>query len=145
MASRRLERVAARVQEELGRLLLREARDERLSSVSVTGVRMTPDLQIAHIHYVIIGEKADAAASRGEIEYVLDKANAFLRTALAERLDLRRAPELKFHYDESLERGARIEALLTELREAGEMGDVEPEEDDADETSTTSEPWPGTT
>ncbi len=49
-----------------------------------------------------------------------------LRRMLAEQVNLRRVPQLRFHYDESLERGMRMEALLKRLREEGQMGDEPP-------------------
>lgn len=141
--SHRLERIAEQIQQELAALFLREVKDDRLAAVSVTGVRVSPDLALAHVHYVILAVEDEAL--RREVARSLERASGFLRTTLAQRLKLRHMPALQFHFDASLERGLRMETLLSDLRERGEMGEPaapddadsgeevdEPEDDDAD-------------
>lgn len=120
MPSHRTERVASQIQQELSRLLLTEAKDPRLSAVSITDVDVTPDLQQASVYYVLFGDE-----DRGRVAKGLEKAAGFLRTSLGQRVQLRHTPDLRFIYDDSLERGNQMEKLLDELRDAGEMGDAD--------------------
>ena len=119
--SLRLQKVAEQLQQEIAKLLLRESKDPRLNAVSITGVRVSPDLQIAHVHYVILGDSLER--DRRPTEAALEKARGWLRTEVGRRVRLRRSPELKFHYDDSLQRGEDMERKLAELRAQGEMGD----------------------
>lgn len=108
MAERRQERVAHLLQAEMARLLLHEVRDPRLRDVTVTGVRITPDLRSARL-YVRTLAGADAA---GPALVALTKATPFLRGAIARALGLRVVPELRFEYDTLPDRARRVEELL---------------------------------
>jgi ribosome-binding factor A len=111
--SYRQQRVADFIQEQLAELLMREARDPRLSAITVSAVEVSPDLRQAHIYFSLIG---DAAAVK-EAQRGLDHASGFLRRVLASRLQLRVVPTLTFHHDKSLETGSRIEELLHQIEE----------------------------
>lgn len=111
MASRRQRRVAQQIHRELGQLLMREVRDPRLAEVTITEVRVTPDLLLARIYFSVLG---DAEADR-EALTALERAGGYLRTQLAERLRLRFVPELVFQLDKSAEYGRRIEELLDQI------------------------------
>ena len=111
MASRRQRRVAQQIHRELSQVLMREVRDPRLSEVTITEVRVTPDLLLARIYFSVMGEtEAERAALAA-----LERAGGFLRTQLAERLSLRFMPELTFLLDKSAEYGRRIEELLDQI------------------------------
>jgi ribosome-binding factor A len=84
--------------------------DPRLETVTITGCRLTADLQLASIYFrVYVGGNPD------EAKVGLEKAAGFLKRKLGQELDIRRVPELRFFYDESIERGSRIEELLYKL------------------------------
>ena len=121
--SKRTERVADLIRRELADILMNRMRDPRLGFVSVTGVEVSPDLG----HAVVYLSSLDGAEKRAEIIKVLSYAVPFLRRELAPRLGLREVPTLRFIYDESIERGARIEDLLRKIK------DGEPMPDDGDE------------
>lgn len=90
-----------------------QMQDPRLSGVTVTAVKMSGDLQLASVYFRVYdeGETAIAEAQAG-----LDSAAGFLRHRVAQAVpDLRRVPALRFFYDESIERGSRIESLLSKL------------------------------
>lgn len=106
----RAERVADQIREELRSLLEYEAKDPRLGFLTLTRVRVTSDLQTAHVHYT-----TPEAAQRRETSRGLDRAAPFLRRELALRLRLRHTPELRFHYDVALEKQERVEQLLEEI------------------------------
>ena len=111
MPTRRQERVSELIHRELSRLLLREVRDPRLAEMTITEVRVTPDLLLARIYFTVLGgAEAEKAALTG-----LQSASGYLRTQLAGRVSLRLAPELVFEVDRSAEYGRRIDQLLDEI------------------------------
>jgi len=111
MATRRQRKVADLIQEELSDIIARRVRDPRVEGVTITGVRVSPDLRYAEVYFSQFGDdEARQSALAG-----LTAAAGFMRHELAPRLDLRYTPELRFHVDRSWEEGARIDALLEEI------------------------------
>ena len=107
----RPERVADQIRGELASLLTREVHDPGVGFVTLTRVRVTPDLQQAHVYYTALGDEK----SRRDTERALARATGFLRRQIGARLRLKRTPELTFHYDESIAGQDRIEQLLSEI------------------------------
>src|SRR3954464_89762 len=108
----RPDRVADQIRSELAMLLVREVHDPGIGFVTLTRVQLSPDLQQARIRYTALGDdKARTATARA-----LERATPFLRRQIGSRLRLRRVPELKFDYDESVAEQDRIEQLLSEIR-----------------------------
>ena len=110
-------RVGERIREELSLLLLRKVNDPGLSPVTVTEVSVTPDLRIAHVNYSALVPPGERPA----VAKALRRSSGFLRRELGHLLGLRYAPELQFHYDDSFDRGARIDAILRDIP-AGKEG-----------------------
>jgi ribosome-binding factor A len=108
----RPERVADQIRGELALLLTREVHDPGIGFVTLTRVRVTPDLQQAHVYYTALGDEK----SRRNTEKALARATGFLRRQIGARLRLKRTPELTFHYDESIAGQDRIEQLLSEIQ-----------------------------
>jgi ribosome-binding factor A len=100
-------RVAEQIQRSLSELLRREVRDPRLGLVTLTEVRMSPDLSYATVYYSVLG--SDPAVS----QQILDTAAGFLRGALGRSLGLRHSPEIRFVVDELIEQGAHLSALIS--------------------------------
>ena len=97
-----------------------ELRDPRLSpasAVGITGVEVSGDLSVAKIYIDVLTE----SLRRADVLAALTSGGGRIRSKLSERLDLRRIPELRFMADEAITRGARVEAILTELRDGGEL------------------------
>jgi ribosome-binding factor A len=119
MATRRQRRVSELIHRELSMLLMRGVRDPRLSDITITEVRVTPDLLIARIYYTVLGdpEKEKEAAA------ALESANGYLRTQLAGHVRLRLMPELIFQLDRSAAYGRRIDELLAQIAESEEPQD----------------------
>ena len=109
----RPERVGQLVQELLGELFARGMRDPRIGLVTITGVKMSPDLREARVYYAVHGD----AEQRKQTAKGLEKAKGFLRREIALHLKLRVTPEIHFKYDEAIDRGARIEQLIREVHE----------------------------
>ena len=102
------ERVASDMQRELGNILLLEAKDEDFKHVTITACEVTNDLSFAKIQFTTLD-------NREKVLHDLNNAAGFFRSKLAERLDIRHTPELKFIYDESIEYGQKIEKIIEEL------------------------------
>lgn len=100
-------RVAEQIQRSLSELLRREVRDPRLGLVTLTEVRMSPDLSYATVYYSVMGGDATVA------QQILDTAAGFLRGALGRSLGLRHSPEIRFVVDELIEKGAQLSALIS--------------------------------
>lgn len=117
----RARRIGDRILEELAVLLHREVADPRLTMVTVTAVDVDRELAFATIYVTATGSEE----RREEVLQALEGARGFLRKELTARINLRSFPQLRFSWDASQERGARIEELLEMLdKERGEQGDV---------------------
>ena len=117
-------RVAQRMQEELAAVLPR-LRDPRVAGVVVTRIELSDDLSFARIFVRagLLAEKPDEAGKRTFLKG-LTSAMPRVRREVAESLNLQKAPELRFVYDEGAEHANRVEAILREI--AGEEGPGEP-------------------
>ena len=105
----RIERVNNLIRQEISQLLQRQIKDPRLSSfIAVTEVDTSPDLRYAKIFVSCISSDEE----KQEILSTLATASGFLRNELTRRLRLRRIPELSFHWDDSIERGAHLLELI---------------------------------
>jgi len=110
-------RVAEEFRHELGALLARGLKDPRITGfITVTGAKMSPDLREVAVYVSIHGEPAE----RDRTLEGLRAAAGFLQREVARSLRLRHTPHLRFVYDESVERGDRIERLLREARRKDE-------------------------
>jgi ribosome-binding factor A len=110
---KRPERVAQMVQELLGEVFARGMRDPRIGLVTITGVKMSPDLREARVYWTVHGDPEQ----RKHTAKGLDNARGFLRREIAAELKLRVTPDLHFTYDEAIDRGERIEQLIREVHD----------------------------
>ena len=110
--SNRPRRVAGLLQKELAILIQQELADPRVKDITLTAVEMSRDLSNARVFITSMS----GAESAKEAVGALNKAASFLRKHLRGRLDLRGVPNLKFVYDESVERGANLSALIDRAR-----------------------------
>ena len=121
--SRRADRVAAAIREEVAGFLNEGVKDPRITGfVTVTGVDVTPDLRQARVYVSVMGSETDRAST---FEGLASLAS-HLRPKLARALRLRFAPEIEFRPDASIERAARIDTLLSQIRHAERPVDEEP-------------------
>jgi ribosome-binding factor A len=107
----RVERIQEQIREEVSQMLATEVRDPGVGLVTVTRAKVTGDLSLTRIYWTILGD----AAERKKTVKALERATGFVRHLLAERLGLRRVPEVKFIYDESVAAQSRIEEILLEI------------------------------
>jgi ribosome-binding factor A len=105
----RANRVAEQVQRTLAEMLRRDVRDPRLKPVTITHVKMSPDLSHAWVYFELLtGDSHDPLQRE-----ILDEAAGYLRGPLGRALRLRIAPHIHFQPDEELERGHRLDDLIT--------------------------------
>jgi len=125
--SLRQKRVAQLIKTEVSSILQTRVRDPEIGFVTVTHVEISPDLRHAKVFVSVLAGSVERERSMR----ALRRAEAFVRTELAQALELRYAPEVVFVYDASVERAARIFQLLAEIERAREREkseeDAEPE------------------
>ncbi|SDY70443.1 ribosome-binding factor A [Evansella caseinilytica] len=109
----RANRVGEQIKKELTEIIQRELKDPRIGFVTVTAVEVTGDLQQATAYITVFGDEDQ----RAKTLQGLAKATGFIRSEIGQRIQLRKTPELTFKFDESIERGNRIEELLRKLND----------------------------
>jgi ribosome-binding factor A len=109
----RPERVGQEIQAAIGDLLARGMlRDPRIGYITITGVKVSPDLRVARVFYSMIGSEQE----RAETQKGLDAAKGFVRREVTSAVNLRVSPEIFFTFDESVGEGDKIDRLLREVR-----------------------------
>jgi ribosome-binding factor A len=129
----RSRRIAEQVQRTVSQLLLREVRDPRLKPMTVTHVKVSPDLTHVWVKYTLLAGDSHDALQRE----ILDEAATYLRGPLGRALRLRLAPTLHFAPDEELEAGNRLDDLIAravreDQQKSGSDPDFRPEESGSD-------------
>lgn len=110
----RPQRVGDQIQRELGDLLTRELRDPRIGLVTITAVDVSPDCSHAVVYFTCLDPAHAPEAMAG-----LKRAAGFLRSQIARRIRMYTTPELRFAYDDSIERGDRIARLIDRVAGTG--------------------------
>jgi ribosome-binding factor A len=113
----RARRLGEQIQRELGELLRRDVKDERIGNVTITAVSVTGDLRTARVYYLVFGKDGpDPKVQKG-----LESAAGFLRNALSKSLMIRYTPTLSFELDTSIEHGVRLTQLIDSVKKADEQ------------------------
>jgi ribosome-binding factor A len=110
--SARTDRVGEEFREILAEEILR-LKDPRVGFVTVTGVRVAPDLRRAWVYYTSMGDDRARAGTRA----ALRSARPHLRSVIGRQVRLKVLPDLEFEEDRSIESGERIDALIRRLNE----------------------------
>ncbi|MBU2540991.1 MAG: 30S ribosome-binding factor RbfA [Candidatus Omnitrophica bacterium] len=113
----RLERVASEIKKEISLILSQELRDPRLGFVTITRVKMSPDLREAWVYFSVLADKAKQEDSLK----VLSGAAGYIRRLIGQRLRLRFNPEIKFKFDKSIAYSIEIEERIRELKDEKEQ------------------------
>lgn len=108
----RSDRVGSQIHRELAELVRTELKDPRIGMVGIHEVEVTRDLSVAKVYVGLLTGGADEA--RASVK-ALNQAAAFLRKELGRRMLMRSVPEIRFIYDDSVERGLRMSQLLRGL------------------------------
>lgn len=109
----RAERVGQEIHAAIADMLTRGLlRDPRIGFITVTGVKMSPDLRVARVYYSMLGTDAE----RKDTQEGLEAAKGFVRREVSSRLKLKFSPEIYFAWDESVSEGDKIDRLLREVK-----------------------------
>ncbi len=104
------ERVASDMMKEISKILLTEIKDEDLKNVTITYATVTNDLSFAKVYFTTLDDY-----KRDKVIRDMNNAAGFFRSELADRLQVRHIPEIKFVYDESIEYGKKIEDIIDKI------------------------------
>ena len=112
----RMERVARQVQMALADVLIGGLKDPRYSPVTVTHVRVSPDLRHADVRFLPLGQQGDP----DELEKILNAAAGYLQRELGHRIRMKFTPRLRFHVDVEGEQALAMNELLGRIRYASD-------------------------
>ncbi len=115
MASVKIERLNHAFQEEISMILMNEVKDKDIKFVTITGVETTSDLSYAKVYYTVLDDE-----KRKSTQEALDGAASFIRTKLAERVEVRHTPELRFIFDSSIDYGNHIDEIIDNINKKEE-------------------------
>ncbi|MBU8910938.1 MAG: 30S ribosome-binding factor RbfA [Desulfobacterales bacterium] len=104
----RAERISGKIQHAITELLSRKMQDPRIEMATISGVEVTPDLRVAHVYITVFGDKK-------RISEVLDgfkDSKGFIKKRIAPKLGLKYMPDLKFVYDDSFDKAAKMDELI---------------------------------
>jgi len=104
------EKVASLIVQEISKILLTEVQDKDLKNVTITYATCTNDLSFAKIYFTSLDD-----SNKEKIIKDMNNASSYFRKLLADRIEIRHIPELKFIYDESIAYGAKIEKIIEEI------------------------------
>ena len=108
----RMDRINEMMKREIGKIIHQELNDPRFQFVSVTFVRVSPDLQNATVGFSFLGDKTQVETVRKALEH----AGGLVRRLISQRIDLRHTPRIEFVYDPSLDYSAGIEEVLEKIK-----------------------------
>jgi len=120
----RVQRVAEQIRGELSQILRDEVRDPRIGLLTITRVKLAPDLGAATIFYSPLGEDPDPGRA-DELQRTMESVTGFVRRALSKRVKLRHTPDLRWVLDDSIAEGSQTLELIRSL-------DIPPEDPDDD-------------
>ena len=103
-------RIASELCKVISDILANEANDSLLKTITITGADVAGDLSIAKVYFTALSDLVPE-----KLEHELEEASPYIRGEVAERIDLRHTPKLKFIYDKSIEYGSRIEKIIEDL------------------------------
>ncbi|GBE15913.1 ribosome-binding factor A [bacterium BMS3Abin14] len=113
---KRADRVAELIRHEMADILLKEIKDPRVGSVTLTSVKVTDDLRSARVYFGVL----DRTTHIEEIENGLEAAAGYFHRLLLKRLRLKTVPHLTFHFDQNLDYSFHISEILKDLEEGEE-------------------------
>ncbi len=108
----RIKRLNNTYMEEISMIIMEEVKDEVIKNAVITGVSVTNDLSFAKVYFTVFDK-----TKKEEVLESLKNASSFIRRELADRIEIRHTPELRFIYDESEEYGEKIDKIIDELKE----------------------------
>ena len=110
--SLKTKKIGSNFTKEISYIIMEEIKDPNIRFVTITGCDVTNDLSFAKVYFTTLKEEY-----KEETLKALNKAANFIELELSKKVDIRKMPQISFHYDDSIEYGNNIEAKLKELRE----------------------------
>jgi ribosome-binding factor A len=120
-----LERLSSLIKQKIAQVVLQELKDPRVGFVTITRVKLAPDLSNCLVFYSVLGGKSE----RSKTHHALADARGYVQRRIGQTLETRTVPHLQFEYDESIEGAIRMGKLLHDL---GEEQADDPEDEGAD-------------
>jgi len=109
----RIERIEKALKKEISMILQEDLKDPRIGFITITEVEVTKDLKEAKVYYTIFGREK----SKKDTAIGLTQASGYIRSLIASRMDFRSVPHFSFVYDDSSNRGGRINEILEKLEQ----------------------------
>ena len=111
MKSLKSKKIGSLFEREISMIILEEVKEPKVKGVTITGCDVTNDLSFAKVYFTCLDRE-----SKEEIEKALNKASGFIEISLSKKIDIRKMPQISFHYDSSIEYGEEIERKIEELK-----------------------------
>jgi len=111
--SRRAQKLAQQIKQEISWLIDRKLKDPNKGFITVTHVKLSPDMKLASVYYTILGDDE----ARKSTKEVLTRSTSFLRYELKDKVKLRFLPELRFFYDDTFDYSQKISKLISKIHE----------------------------
>lgn len=108
-------RIESELVKEISDIILNETNDDLLKTITITGASVATDLSYAKIYFTSLSDMEPK-----QLEKELEEASSYLRMKLADQIELRHTPKLKFLYDNSIAYGNNIERIIKEIHEKDE-------------------------
>jgi ribosome-binding factor A len=109
----KLKRIGSQIAQELSTICATEAHDSLLKAITITNVEVTNDLGLAKVYFTTLDNTEPNILEK----QLNDETAGYLRTKIADRIEIRHTPKIRFTYDKSIEYGNKIERLLNEIHE----------------------------
>jgi ribosome-binding factor A len=132
--SSRIRKIGDQIQRDLSVVIQQEIKDPRVGMVTVNDVKVSTDLSYADVYFTCMAfgpqeEQAEQEKVRKEQEQLLTKAAGFMRSKLAQGLNLRVMPQLRFHYDAVIDSGTKVSALIEKAVSEDQKRAQEPDQE----------------
>ena len=105
----KIERLNDQIQEVISEVLYKEVKNPDLKFVTITGCNVTNDLSFCKVYFTVLNKDPKETLKE------LNSASSFIRGEISKRIEIRHTPELKFIYDESIEYGRKIDAIIDKI------------------------------
>jgi len=107
----KIERLNNTFTEEISKIINEDIKDKNIGFVTITASKITNDLSFAKIYFTALNKDKETVTK------ALNKASGYIRSALCQRVDIRKMPEIHFVYDESIDYGKKIEDIIERIND----------------------------
>jgi len=107
----KVDRLESLIQRELSLILQREVKDQ-VGFITITGIKLTNELSFIFAYYTVFGSKEDLVKTQES----LDRAKGFIKNQLASRVQMRKVPELVFKFDDTFDKGRKVDEILKTIK-----------------------------